>query len=132
MPAIIIKNGTVILPGKLLKNTPVFISGHRITKRLLRRPASGRTPRNDEPVIINARGLFVSPGFIDSHIHGNPKDIITNETKYGTTSFVVAVSCGLPIPDISGCENALGVRLEGPYINPNMAGAQNKRGIRPP
>jgi len=126
MPTIIIENGMVVLPDRLLKNTPVFISGDKIRKRLL------RSARNDEVITIDARGLFVSPGFIDSHIHGSPSDIIVNETKYGTTAFVVAVSCGETVPGISGYENALGVRLEGPYINKKMAGAQSKRFISSP
>jgi N-acetylglucosamine-6-phosphate deacetylase len=123
---IIIQNGIIVLPGKLLKNSCLEISGDKISRiGKTIKPKPGDT-------IIDACGAFVSPGFIDTHIHGSPAEITANETKYGTTSFVIAVSCGRPIPDISGCENALGVRLEGPYINPKMTGAQDKRSIRPP
>jgi N-acetylglucosamine-6-phosphate deacetylase len=122
----IIKNGTVILPSGLLKRSTVFINNSKIL-------SVGKPPlRAKDSVIIDAKGAFVSPGFIDAHIHGLPEEIFLNERKYGTTSFVVAVSCGLPAPDLSGHPCALGVRLEGPFINPIMAGAQDRRYIKKP
>ena len=123
---IVIKNGTIISANRLLKNSTVVINGPKII-------SVGKTaPHKKASVVIDARGAFISPGFIDTHIHGSPGDITANETKYGTTSFMIAVSCGRQVPDICGHHNVLGIRLEGPYINPMMAGAQDKRFIKAP
>lgn len=126
MPSLLISNGNVVLEKTILKRCCVLIEQSKIF-------CIGKVPRTYNRVCqIDARGLYLSPGFIDTHIHGGPGDIILNETKYGTTAFVIAVSCGRPVPEISEYPNILGVRLEGPYINPLMAGAQNKRFIKPP
>ena len=117
-------NGSIILPGYILKHSSVTLRDSKII--------AVNKPAPKAAILINARGLYLAPGFIDSHIHGNPEDIISNETRYGATAFVVAVSCGRPVPEVSGYPGAIGVRLEGPYINPSMAGAQDKRSIRSP
>ena len=121
MPTIHIFNATIILPESILKHSSVTLKGSKIFA-LNKKAPKGALP-------VDARGAYLSPGFIDTHIHGNPDNIIRNETKYGTTAFVAAVSCGRPVPEISGYSGTLGVRLEGPYINPAMAGAQDKRYI---
>lgn len=115
-------NTSIILPGRILKHASLTLEGSKI------KTVNKSAPEN--AVRINARGAYLSPGFIDTHIHGSPRQIISNETKYGTTAFVVAVSCGRTIPEISGYLGAIGVRLEGPYINSSMVGAQDKRFIR--
>jgi len=121
---ILIRRGDIISGGKVLKDTAMSIEGSKIA-------ATGKSLAGQRDVrVIDAKGCFVTPGFIDSHIHGNPCEIISNETRHGTTAFVVAVSCGRPVPEVSGYSGAIGVRLEGPYINPSMAGAQDRKFIR--
>ena len=121
---ILIRHGNVIRDDTVLKNTAVLIEGPKIT-------AVGKKIRIHQGVeVVDACGLYLAPGFIDTHIHGNPDDIIQHETKYGTTAFVIAVSCGQPVADISNYQSILGIRLEGPYINPKMAGAQDRRFIQ--
>lgn len=124
MSTIHIFNATVILNDRILRRSSVTIKSSKIL-------AVGKSAPKGAG-LINAKGLCLAPGFIDTHIHGNPDDIAAYEMKHGTTSFVVAVSCGCKIPDISGYSNVLGVRLEGPYINPKMAGTQDERFIKPP
>lgn len=104
---------------------------------------------NDEN-ILDADGLYLSPGFIDVHIHGaggfdtmdGTDDAINNIAKtivkHGTTSFT-PTTMTVSIEDINksmkvikklkenGTEGAhvLGAHLEGPFINPDAIGAQN-------
>jgi len=134
-----ITNGTVILKDAFLRNGSVSIEGAKIA-------SVGRSSKAEEdPITIDAKGAFVAPGFIDTHIHGSPKDIFSNETKYGTTSIVIALSCDRLDRICKRIErikrfreknplgpNLLGVRLEGPYINKKKAGAQNKAFIKDP
>ena len=139
MSNILIKNGTIIFPDALLPRSAVLIEGRKIV-------AVGKRTRHPRGIIsIDAGGAYISPGFIDTHIHGSPDDIFKNETKSGTTSVVIAESCA-PLESIynkirrvekfmkrsSFGHNVLGVRLEGPYINKKKAGAQERRYIRRP
>jgi N-acetylglucosamine-6-phosphate deacetylase len=139
MPALSILNGDIILKDRILKRTPLSISGAKISSM-----GSG-TSRGRRPVTIDAAGCFVSPGFIDTHIHGSPAEVFRNEIPNGTTSAVIAVSCGTDesisenvrvIKDFISHStlgpNVLGIRLEGPYINSTMAGAQDRRFIKEP
>lgn len=152
MKTINIKNGNVILKDRIAHGASVLIEDGKIKsigrstyseKRLLR-PAKGGT-RNDGIKVIDAKGCFISPGFIDCHIHGEPEKIFFNEAKYGTTAFVVSQSCAPiefiyrraeKIKEFIGKNplggNVLGLRLEGPYINKERAGAQNRLYIKKP
>lgn len=119
----------------------VRIDGQRITAA-----GTGRiSPRRAR--VIDARGAFIAPGFVDTHIHGSPAAIFRSEVPHGTTSVVITLSCAL-LPQI--CRQAeairayardrnpgsgpeiLGIRIEGPYINPSKCGAQDPAAIRPP
>jgi len=105
---------------------------------------------------IDAKGLYLSAGFIDIHIHGsNGFDVMdaTSEAldgisksilQTGTTSFL-ATTMTMRQKDIeSALENIqnfksngyraklLGVHLEGPFINPCKKGAQNEAYIQRP
>lgn len=132
----IIKNGAVVSGNKLLKNHAVIINDSKIVS------IGKKAAYKKGSIVIDVRGAFISPGFIDTHIHGEPGEIFSNEARYGTTAFVVAQSCASPgviskkISSIKASrgsnimgENLLGMRLEGPYINKKMAGAQGKRFI---
>ncbi|WP_294956188.1 N-acetylglucosamine-6-phosphate deacetylase [Sulfurovum sp.] len=106
--------------------------------------------------VIDAKGQYVSAGFIDLHIHGSggadvmdatPEALQTiSETlvQTGTTSFLATTMT----MSTSAIENALqnvkqhaslvkgariiGVHLEGPFLNPEKHGAQDKQYIREP
>jgi N-acetylglucosamine-6-phosphate deacetylase len=108
---------------------------------------------NDETVeeVIDAMGNYISPGFIDIHIHGSKGSdtmdgtiealkIISNSVmNYGTTGFL-PTTMTMDIPsiytaldtvkkalqmNIDGAQ-ILGVHLEGPFINEKFRGAQRK------
>ena len=100
--------------------------------------------------IIDAKGLYLSPGFIDVHIHGaggcdtmdgtieSLNTIAKTIVKHGTTSFT-PTTMTVAAEDIKksmsvikklkeeGTEgaNILGSHLEGPFISPKAIGAQN-------
>lgn len=111
----------------------------------------------DDKDILDADGLYLSPGFIDVHIHGAGgfdtmdgtddaiNTIAKTIVKHGTTAFT-PTTMTVSIEDInksmkvikklkeSGTEGAhvLGAHLEGPFINPEAIGAQNPAYLLPP
>ncbi|MFA4982121.1 MAG: N-acetylglucosamine-6-phosphate deacetylase [Candidatus Omnitrophota bacterium] len=136
---IYIINAKIISKGALLKGAAVLISGTKIAS------LGKKTALCKNSLSINAKGCFVSPGFIDTHIHGDPERVFLNEIRSGTTSIMPALSCDSfanifkkidRIKTFAGEEpfgpNVLGIRIEGPYINKSKAGAQDKRYIRKP
>lgn len=139
MPITYIKNGHVVLKNRIVDGAVVTVKDGKIAA-ISRKIAPTR-----RSLIIDAKGCFVSPGFIDCHIHGEPEKIFFNEMKYGTTAFMIAESC-VPLARIyKKAEeikkfirthpfgpNILGMRLEGPYINKEKAGAQDIACIRKP
>jgi N-acetylglucosamine-6-phosphate deacetylase len=137
----IIKNGRILYLDKIEK-ADILIENGKIT-------AIDSNIESDGD-IIDAEGLYVSPGFIDVHIHGamgsdvmdGTYEAINNISKAiaarGTTSFLATtMTCaGEDIKNAlqavqesinRGTEgaNVLGVHLEGPFINKEMIGAQN-------
>jgi len=114
---------------------------------------SQEIPINSE--IIDAKGLYLSAGFIDIHIHGsNGYDVMdaTDEAleeiaktllKTGCTSYLATTmtmsqeeikKALLNVQNFKQKEGAtlLGVHLEGPFINPTKHGAQNPEYIQEP
>ncbi|HEY3054918.1 MAG TPA: N-acetylglucosamine-6-phosphate deacetylase [Thermoanaerobaculia bacterium] len=101
------------------------------------------------------RGLIV-PGFIDIHVHGGDgadftdgdpdanERILDFHAKHGTTA-MAATTLSASRADLQKAVKAIaetainaatgaeicGIHLEGPYINPRNAGAQNTASIRP-
>ncbi|TAN15591.1 MAG: N-acetylglucosamine-6-phosphate deacetylase, partial [Chitinophagaceae bacterium] len=111
----------------------------------------------DHAMEIDANGHYISPGFIDIHVHGGGGhdfmdgnenaflEIAAIHAKYGTTAMVPTTLTGtkeeilhtLEVYDradkknISGAQ-FLGMHLEGPYFAMNQRGAQDPRYIRDP
>lgn len=137
----IITNCKIVYPDKIEEGS-VLISAGKIKEI---NPASF-----DGEDVIDANGLYLSPGFIDVHIHGaggydtmdGTVEAINNISKailkHGTTSFL-PTTMTVAVEDINksmhvikklkeeGSEgaNVLGAHLEGPFISPKAIGAQN-------
>lgn len=131
MKKIIIKNAQVISKDKILDNQCVIIEGSKIKE------ITNRIPANSDCEIIDAKGKYLSPGFIDLHIHGIHDKLIDNgpqdlssicETlpQYGVTGFLPTV-CPLPkgkdaefLSKLSKVKSIgaqiLGFHLEGPFL----------------
>ena len=62
---IVIENATAILPDRLLPEARVVLRDGRIAEV---GRAGKRAPRDAQ--VIDARGGFISPGFVDVHVHG--------------------------------------------------------------
>lgn len=102
----------------------------------------GTFPPGDDILKINARNNYVSPGFIDLHVHGRIDKLSAELPKQGTTGFLWTLhtnpvsSLGRKIAaakrtPLNGAA-CLGFNIEGPFINREMAGAQPRRFIIEP
>jgi len=139
-------NGKVITPRGIGAGTDVFLRDGKIV-------AAG-SPGDR---VIDAEGRYVSPGFIDIHVHGGGGyDFMDGEeaaflgvaethVKYGTTAMLPTTLTGseeelLHILDVYGRvlgrnrrgAQFLGMHLEGPYFAMSQRGAQDPRYIRNP
>jgi N-acetylglucosamine-6-phosphate deacetylase len=147
----IISNGTVITPFREIANGSVVIEDGKIIGI-----HSGPVEIPGAQV-IDAGGHYVSPGFIDIHIHGGGGadfmdgtveaflTIAETHAKYGTTSMVPTTLTAekedllqtLDIYKEAKAKNNkgadfLGIHLEGPYFAMSQRGAQDPRYIRNP
>ncbi|MEO8582382.1 MAG: N-acetylglucosamine-6-phosphate deacetylase [Flavitalea sp.] len=143
-------NGRILTPYRVINGT-VIITGNKITS-----VSEGNT---DAPgaTVINAQGNYISPGFIDMHVHGGGGHDFMDGTEeaflkiaelhaqYGTTSMLPTTLTSEKegiIDTIKVYEKAknkntlgsefLGMHLEGPYFAMNQRGAQDPRYIRDP
>ena len=135
-----IANATFV-DGEGFKSAKAIVFERTITKLLDDAPKDCET--------IDAQGLFVAPAFIDLHIHGlmgadvmdatpDALEIIGNALpRFGVGAFL-ATTMTMPkeaiakalenIAAYKECQSGaivLGAHLEGPFINPKKAGAQD-------
>ena len=106
--------------------------------------------------VIDGKGLYLSPGFVDVHVHGGGGksamgkkyedviDMAKSHLKFGTTS-IVPTTLAAPIERLKSAvltikeaseksneANILGVHLEGPYLSLQYKGAQSADNILNP
>ena len=144
-----IANGNVIFPDEIANDCTLLIKNGRIAE-ILRGAVFPDVP------VLDAEGVFVSPGFVDVHCHGGAGFDFMDGTEeafssienfhllHGTTSMLATT--------VTACDEELaaflaafdrfcserndrtifrGVHLEGPFISTAQAGAQNAAFIKP-
>jgi N-acetylglucosamine-6-phosphate deacetylase len=146
-----IYNGQIITPSRIISHGTVLIADGKITAI-----SEGNI---DTPGVaeIDAGGKYISPGFIDIHIHGGGgHDFMDNtveafltiantHARYGTTAMLPTTLTSskedlletLRIYETADKQNLngskfIGMHLEGPYFAVNQCGAQDPRYIRDP
>ncbi len=141
MSYLLIKNGNVIIDEEIIKSD-VLIKDNEIIDTAF----SKEIP--DGCQVIDARNKYVSPGFIDIHLHGGGGydfmdctveafcKISETHLLNGTTTLVpTAVSSTFENilnliktykQAIDLCPNFYGIHLEGPYISKNQKGAHKE------
>ena len=135
----LLKNCNIIFLDKIEKGSILIENG--IIKEI-----NPNTTSSDS--VIDCKGLYVAPGFIDIHIHGAGgydtmdgtfdaiNEISKTICKYGTTSFtpttmtmsaedILKSMTAIKKAKLEGTDGAqvLGAHLEGPFISPNAIGA---------
>ncbi|MEN6500600.1 MAG: N-acetylglucosamine-6-phosphate deacetylase [Rectinema sp.] len=152
--AFCIHNATVIAGYARMDRSAVLVEGDSIADVFSERRFAQKTFAPDVE-LIDAGGAYLTPGFIDTHIHGIggygtedlSADSILEMSKllpaWGVTSFVPTI---YPMPEENmlravravvsamGREEGaeiVGVHLEGPFISPAQLGVQRVEFVRP-
>jgi len=103
MPVTVIKNAAVVTVDSVLQDHAVVLEGGKILDVL----PSSHTEGLSADITIDAEGNYLTPGFIDLHIHGvenfridagldDLEKICKTLPKYGVTGFLPTV-CPLPV-----------------------------------
>ena len=148
----IITNGTILTPNGWITNCSLIFDRGRIIRigRDIEEPRDGKYDQ-----IFDAQGGYVIPGAIDLHVHGGGghdfmecseeafRTAVKTHMRFGTTAIYPTLSAS----SVEMIEQAvavterlmaepdspiMGLHLEGPYLNPKMAGAQDPQYITPP
>jgi len=145
-----ITNGKLITPAGIIAGT-ILITGDTITA------ISKNNIETTDAFEIDAKGKYVSPGFIDVHVHGGGGfdfmdgtekaflKVAETHAQYGTTAMLPTTLTGnkeqivqtlaayveADKKNINGAQ-FLGMHLEGPYLAMSQRGAQDPRYIRDP
>lgn len=139
----LIKDVDIIKPDKVLKKYDI-----KFTDKIL--AIEKDIKKDSKSQMIDGDGFYLSPGFIDLHLHGSfgidimsdrkedIKEMADKLLQVGTTSFLPTVMTASyermenVIGNIQsilkeGSNGIKGINLEGPLLNPAKAGAQDKR-----
>lgn len=146
-----IYNANIITPYRILKSGSVLVSDGKIIE------ISQNNIDAPEAILIDAKGKYLSPGFIDIHVHGGGGHdfmdgsvdaflkVAEAHAKYGTTSLSPTTLTSEKedlLKTLDDYEEAntknlkgaqfIGMHLEGPYFALSQRGAQDPRYIRNP
>ncbi len=148
----IIHNGTVLTSHRMIPNGGILVVNGLIEEVF---EGAGSYPKDIHK--IDAGGQYISPGFIDIHVHGGGdsdfmdgtvEDYLTianTHASYGTTGMYPTTLSGkwedfinaLDVYEEADEQNTagaefLGLHVEGPYLAMSQKGAQDPRYIRNP
>lgn len=143
-------NGQILTPQGWLKDGSVLINDGKILE----------ITNSDLAVIgatvIDAKGMFIVPGFVSMHCHGGGghdftegtteafKEAVAAHLKHGSTTIfptlssttfenirLAAATCDQLMAEDADT-TIMGLHIEGPYLNENMAGTQWKEFLKNP
>ena len=153
MPPLVVENGVVVLPDGLIEGAAVACEDGRITAvgRRVRRPRGA--------VVVDAQGGYISPGFVDLHVHGGGgadfmdgsvaavRTALSAHARHGTTTIFPTTTTGSPgqiSAMLAACSAARdgwqpahgarigGVHVYGPYFAAEKVGCHARDGRRDP
>lgn len=143
-------NGQILTPQGWLKDGSVLINDGKILE----------ITNSDLAVIgatvIDAKGMFIVPGFVSMHCHGGGghdftegtteafKEAVAAHLRHGSTTIfptlssttfenirLAAATCDQLMAEDADT-TIMGLHIEGPYLNENMAGTQWKEFLKNP
>lgn len=149
MPRLVVAHASVVAEGGVLEDGWVVASDR------VEALGTGRPPELNLPV-IDATGLWLTPGFVDLHCHGgggrslysgDVDDVRVAAAVHrasGTTSMLASIgsmeltsmldaarAVATAIDDGSA-PNVVGIHFEGPFLSPRRAGAQTPTALLEP
>lgn len=140
---IAIKNANVVLENEILADGIILIENNKIFN-------IGKKDTIDIPkdaTIIDAKGLYVGPGFVDIHVHGggeaqfyqDPEKAAAHFLSHGETTVFATLYYNLNKKDFldaidrikeaiknGTAKNIKGFYMEGPYMNPKYGASASK------
>jgi N-acetylglucosamine-6-phosphate deacetylase len=145
------RNGTVILEDRALDRGEVTVAAGRIEAV---RDSAGPT---DGARVIDLRGNYLVPGYVDLHVHGGAgsdfmdgtddafRTVCRAHARHGTTSLLPTTTvarheqhltfldvCRRLKRDGTGGARILGAHFYGPYFAPEARGCHPAAALRPP
>jgi len=144
-------NGKLITPAGIISGGSILVTDDLITA------VDHKNKEITNAIKVDAHGQYISPGFIDIHVHGgggcdfmdaDEKAFLTiaeTHARYGTTAMLPTTLTStkeemlqtLKVYEEANQKNSngsqfLGMHLEGPYFAMNQRGAQDPKYIRNP
>ncbi|MFE9093114.1 N-acetylglucosamine-6-phosphate deacetylase [Streptomyces sp. NPDC007264] len=140
-PSKVLAGARVVLPTGTVTDGRVIVDGTRI---------AGAAPQDAE--IIDVRGHWLVPGFVDMHnhggggasFHGTADEVLTavrTHRLHGTTTIVASTVTADPVfltqqagllSELAEQGDIAGIHFEGPFISPCRKGAHSEALLRDP
>jgi N-acetylglucosamine-6-phosphate deacetylase len=157
MPSIVF-TGSLILPDRILEQAAVLVREGRIAAVGSRAEVERQTPPGSQH--IDAGKGYISPGFVDLHVHGGAgadfmdatpeafRTVLAAHARHGTTSIVPTTTVASHERILAALElcrrfkaleqpagigaRVLGAHFYGPYFNREARGCHPGDDVRPP